>query len=96
MYLKKEPDDTAALFYYAVVLLELDLEDDAYGILKRTHAINPADVYVITNLALIILYKKKRPKVALRLLKKAASIHNKGILLHLSLDYLLQLTKFIK
>jgi tetratricopeptide (TPR) repeat protein len=75
MYLQKEPNDPIGLFYYAVVLLDLDLEDDAYEILKRVLVINPTDVYVITNLALIILNKNKRPKVALRLLKKAASIN---------------------
>ena len=63
-----------ALFYYAVVLLDLNLEDDAYEVLKKTYAVNPSDVYVIINIALIVLHKKKRPKAALRLLKKAASI----------------------
>jgi len=74
LYLQKEPNDAAALFYYAIVLLDLNLEGDAYEVLKKTYVINPSDVYVIINIALIVLHKKKRPKAALRMLKKAASI----------------------
>jgi len=75
LYIRKEPNDIVGLFNYAVVLLDLDLQDEAYEVLKKAHAIDPRDVYVIINLAFVILHKKIRPRVALRLLKKAAEIN---------------------
>jgi tetratricopeptide (TPR) repeat protein len=85
-YLKFSPGDTVALFEYASVFLELNEEDKAYEILKKAHQIDPRDVYVIINLSLIILHKKKRPRVALRLLKKAAIINpvDADVLFHLA------------
>jgi|GEM_PF-2697504 Tetratricopeptide repeat. len=73
LYLQKEPDDCTSLFIYATMLLDLDLIDEAYEGFKKVCKIDSTNAYAIAGLA-GILHEKNRPKVALRLLKKAASI----------------------
>jgi tetratricopeptide (TPR) repeat protein len=74
MYFRHKQYDAADLYFYALVLLELNLHNEAYEVLKKSYKMNSTDVFVISNLAIIILDKKMRPRVALRLLKKAAEI----------------------
>jgi len=74
LFLQEDPTDVVALFNISVVLMDLNLKDEAYEILKYAHTIDPLDIYIIINLALFIQYEKMRPNVALRLLEKATAI----------------------
>jgi len=71
---KLKSDDVVALFEYACVLLQLNMEDEAYDILKKAHQLDPYDECVIINLAVILCHKKQRPRIALRMLKSALAI----------------------
>jgi tetratricopeptide (TPR) repeat protein len=71
---KLKSDDVVALFEYACVLLQLNMEDEAYDVLKKAHQLDPYDECVIINLAVILCHKKQRPRIALRMLKSALAI----------------------
>jgi len=68
---KLNPDDVVALFEYAYVLLQLNMEDEAYEALKTAYRLDPMDECVVINLAILLCHNKHRPKIALRMLKKA-------------------------